>query len=104
MARRAQIVWTKKAEEDYAQVLRYIRDRDSPQAARKFARRLNTAVKNLRGYPEAGSPVEDLEVPGLREMFLGSYRILYRFERPTIQVVGIHHGAQTLRERDLPSE
>jgi plasmid stabilization system protein ParE len=58
----------------------------------------------LRDFPESGSPVEDLNDPSIRETFIGSFRLIYRYRRPIIEVLAVHHGARLLREEDLPSE
>jgi plasmid stabilization system protein ParE len=58
----------------------------------------------LRDYPEAGSPVEDLDDPTIRETFVGSYRLIYRYRKPTIEVLAVRPGAMLRGEYDLPSE
>jgi plasmid stabilization system protein ParE len=104
MARRARLIWSEKAEADLDRVHLIISHRDSPKAARAFTRRIVAAAKRLRDYPEAGSPVEEFNDPTLRQTFVGSYRVIYRYRKPTIEILAVRHGAMLLREDDLRSE
>jgi plasmid stabilization system protein ParE len=41
----------------------------------------------------------------MREMFVGSYRVIYRYVRPTVEILTVRHGAmQQLGEEDVFSE
>jgi toxin ParE1/3/4 len=104
MARRARLIWTAKAEKNLEEIFRLISHSDSPRAARSFTSRITSEAKKLKDFPELGSPVEGLADPTIREIFVGSYRVLCKFRRPTIEILAVRHGAMLLGEEDLPSE
>jgi plasmid stabilization system protein ParE len=104
MARRIRISWVREAEEDLDGVRRNLRLRADPDTARSVASRIIAKIRKLRDFPEIGSPVEDVNIPNLREVFVASYRILYRYRRPIVEIVAVRHAARNLTEGDLPSE
>jgi plasmid stabilization system protein ParE len=58
----------------------------------------------LKDFPELGSPVEGLADPTIREVFVGPYRVLYKFRRPTIEILAVRHAAMLFDEEDPRSE
>jgi plasmid stabilization system protein ParE len=56
----------------------------------------------LRQFPELGAVVEERHDPEIREILCGSYRIIYRFHRPTVSVLAVYHGARMLGEDEFP--
>ena len=71
--------WARRASQDLVAIAEYIA-KDSPAAASRFARRVIDAARSLRDLPESGRRVPDLEPRDLRELLLGSYRLIYRVE------------------------
>src|SRR5437762_1751902 len=58
---RTKLVWRPRAQAELRQIGDYIA-KDSPKNARDFIKRLKTAAKRLKMYPESGWIVEDLQV------------------------------------------
>jgi len=83
------IFWSKEAQSDVRQIVRYIA-KDSPSAARRMRERLQLAV-----LPAAESPLryrESGRFPGTREIQAHpSYRIFYRVTDHRIEVVKVAH-------------
>ena len=95
MARR--IVWTEAALDDIDESASYIA-RDSPRYAKAFVRRIKEAGRSLNRFPERGRMVPEFEEPDIRELIVGSHRLIYRLTPARVEVLGVIHGA-----RDLPA-
>jgi len=50
----------------------------------------------VENYPRLGRVVPELGIEDIREIILGSYRLIYRIRLDEIQVVTVHHGARLL--------
>jgi plasmid stabilization system protein ParE len=70
-------------------------------AARGLKVRIDDATARLLDYPLLGRVVPEFEDPLIRELIVGSYRLMYRPDGDTIFVVTIIHGSRDLR-RHLP--
>jgi addiction module RelE/StbE family toxin len=95
------IEWTAEAQQDLKKIRRFIAQ-DAPRRATAFTNRIKTTVSNLRHFPELGAVVKDLCDPGVRQILVGSYRILYRLRKPLIRILPVVHGARLLKPEDLP--
>jgi plasmid stabilization system protein ParE len=51
-----------------------------------------------------GGIVEEFKNPEIREVVVGSHRIVYRYHDNTIEIVSIFHGARILRKKELESD
>jgi toxin ParE1/3/4 len=90
------VVWTRQAVEDVEAIKAYVA-RDSLRYATFLVERNVGAVDRLEFFPESGRIVPEVGDGSLREIIFGAYRIVYRAEAESVQVVTIHHGARTLR-------
>ncbi len=68
--------------------------RDNPQAAIKFRKRAEHALRRLTRYPESGRLIPEFPDLPFREMIVPPYRFFYRRESRTLWVVACWHGAQ----------
>lgn len=93
MARRLR--WSKTAADDLDEIAAYIAE-DAPGAARRFVLSIRRAANTLTKLPERGRIVPELEPPAVRELLLGSYRLIYRVDPEAVHVVTIVHGARDL--------
>ena len=91
----AQVKWTPQALDDPEAVCLFIA-RDSPQMASIFAERAFRTMDRVENYPRLGRVVPELGIEDIREIILGSYRLIYRIRQDEIQVVTVHHGARLL--------
>ncbi|MBS0260457.1 MAG: type II toxin-antitoxin system RelE/ParE family toxin, partial [Planctomycetes bacterium] len=53
--------------------------------------------------PQAGSRVPEWDRDDIREIFVGSYRVIYRYD-VDVEVVAVIHAARMLAERKPPGE
>ncbi|MDA3900516.1 MAG: type II toxin-antitoxin system RelE/ParE family toxin [Spirochaetes bacterium] len=98
----------KLARKDLLDIHDYIA-KDSIYYAKEVTQSLLLAIRNLEVFPEMGRVVPEFREPKIREIILGSYRIIYRI-REDIEIAAFIHIKRdlekTIRERinDHPSE
>ena len=92
------IVWSPEAIEDLASLRAHITE-DNPPAARRVVLQIIKSVEQLLSdNPQIG---RSGRVPGTRELVIPRtpYIVPYRFQRTTIQVLRIYHGARRWPDR-----
>ncbi|MEK7405736.1 MAG: type II toxin-antitoxin system RelE/ParE family toxin [Acidobacteriota bacterium] len=94
MARR--IVWTEPAVEDLEAAARYIAT-DSPRYAAAVVSEAQEAARSLKRFAERGRIVPEFEDPTLRELFVRSFRLIYRIAVDAVYVLGFIHAARDIR-------
>lgn len=90
-----EVKWTLQASEDLDSIALFIA-KDSPQYARLFVTDVFQAVERLGKYPQSGRIFPELNDPALREVILGNYRLVYRFNAKLIELLTVYHGARLL--------
>ena len=94
------VAWTEQARIDLREIRKFIA-KDAPLTAKAYTARLRQDVKNrLSTAPNAGSIVAGSKGETLREIYFGSYRIIYRV-RTKVEVITLYHSARLLRTDDL---
>ena len=77
--------------------LAYIQ-RDDPQAALRFRKRTEKALRRLLRFPEAGRLIPEFPDLPFREVVVPPYRFFYRREGNVLWIVATWHGAQMPKE------
>jgi addiction module RelE/StbE family toxin len=91
--------WTSTAERHLAAIHGYIA-RNSPEYAKRMVDRLTRRSQQIGEFPFSGRMVPEYELPQIREVIEGSYRIVYHVKPDQIDVVAVLHGAMdVLREK-----
>lgn len=90
----SRIIWLPSAKRDLRQLRQYIA-RDSRRNATRFVQKIRDTVNGIRRFPESGSLVPELEVE-LREIFVGSYRVIYRINEEVVEILNVIHGARLM--------
>jgi toxin ParE1/3/4 len=67
--------------------------RDNPQAAIRFRKRAERALRRLTRFPKSGRRIPEFPDLPFREVIVPPYRFFYRREGRTIWVVTFWHGA-----------
>jgi toxin ParE1/3/4 len=88
-----QLRWTPQAIEDLEAIHAYVA-RDSIRYASLLVERLFGAVERLTTFPESGRIVPEFQRKDLREVILGSYRIVYRLHDEHAVILTVFHGAR----------
>ncbi len=86
------IQWTSLALKDLSEIKEYIQ-KDKPIAARQEAGKIRKSVERLARFPESGR--KSLDIPGVREIVSGNYKIFYRVKNQKIAILRIYHGKRT---------
>ena len=97
----AKVSWTTQALEDLRGICDYI-GRDAPAVASVFVARIYSSTGRLGAFPQSGRMVPEFNRQDLREIIVGSYRVLYRIQQSEVEVLTIHHGARQLDSFDPP--
>ena len=82
----AQVRWTSQALDDLEAICLFIA-RDAPRIAAVFADRAFRATERLGEHPRLARVVPELELESIREIILGSYRIIYRIREEEVPSV-----------------
>ena len=93
MARR--VGWTETAWRDLEHIGEHIAE-DSPGYAAAFMRRVRDRARSLEELAERGRVVPELDQPEVRELIVGSYRLIYEIKEENVYVLGLIHGARDL--------
>jgi toxin ParE1/3/4 len=88
----AKIVWTDQAYEDLETIFEYI-SHDSVRYAQLLIEKILMAVRRLELFPESGRIVPERNEKHIREVIVGSYRIIYRVRRECVDILTVRHGA-----------
>lgn len=64
--------------------------------AAAFVRRVRDRARSLEEMAERGRVVPELEEPAVRELIVGSYRLIYEIESADVNVLCLIHGARDL--------
>jgi addiction module RelE/StbE family toxin len=91
-----QVVWSQAATEDLEAVAEFI-SRDSPAYAGGFVRRVREATRSLREFAERGRIVPEFGDETIRELFVQSYRLIYKVEEFRVIIVALVHGRRDLK-------
>ena len=96
----APVRWTPQAADDLDAIAEFIA-RDSPHFAGLFVADILQSVDRLVDFPESGRMVPEIGEKSIRELILGSYRIIYRRRSEAVEVLTVHHGARLLDPKRL---
>lgn len=93
------IEWTTRARKDLRDIYEFVA-RDSSRYAQIQIENIQNAVSNLANFPLIGHIVPEFPHLTYREILVGNYRVLYRFEEAQgrVIVMSIVHGRRLLKE------
>lgn len=91
------VIWAYAAEEDLEAATSYIH-RDSPAYAVSFVERALEAGRSLDEFAERGRMVPELSDSAIREIFVYSYRLVYRIEDDRISILALIHGRRDFQK------
>ncbi len=89
------VEWTNRAWSDLEQAADYIAQ-DSPNYAATLLAQARDAARSLDRFAERGRIVPELRDAAIREVFVGSYRLVYRILPNRVEVLALVHGARNL--------
>jgi len=90
-----EIRWSPEALEDIDAIAEWV-NRDSPIHAASLVERFITAAESLARNADRGRKVPELQDFSCRELFVQSYRLIYRVDKTVILVLAVVHGRRLL--------
>ena len=95
--------WSQRGQDDLVEIALFIAQ-DNPAAARAWVQRLRERARQAAASPLAGRYVPERRREHIREVFLRSYRIIYRIQGVEVLVLTIIEGHRLLRPDRLDDE
>jgi toxin ParE1/3/4 len=97
------VVWTQRSRDDLLDIFRFIA-RDDRVAAERWTARLIAHAELVATLPLGGRIVPELARDDVREVFLRTYRIVYRLAADDIRILTVFEGRRRLRPDELEDE
>jgi toxin ParE1/3/4 len=91
--------WTDTAEAQLDAVYSYIAQNSVPYALRTIDKITNRS-KQIAAFPLSGRKVPEFDLDQIREVFSGSYRIIYYIKPEQIDVIAVIHGSMNVLSED----
>jgi len=89
------LAWSEEALEDIESIAAYI-EKDSPVYAKSVVSKFFERAEVLRDFPESGRKVPETNDVSIREIFVYSYRLIYKLNEDTVLFVAVVHGRRLL--------
>ena len=95
----AKLIWTERAICSLESIHNYIAQ-DSIQYANYQTHKIIESLEPLTTFPESGKFIPEFCQSSYRQVIVGAYRIIYRFDRSKniIYVINIVHGSRLLTD------
>jgi toxin ParE1/3/4 len=87
--------WTETATQDLEEAAAFI-SRDSRFYAAALVQETRAAARSLRTFAERGRMVPEVDAPDIRELFIGSYRLIYQVTADRVFILAFVHSARDL--------
>ena len=87
------VIWSPQSVRDLEAIHAYISD-ESPRYADLVVGRLVAAVERLQAFPESGRIVPERADPSIREIIVGSYRVVYRLRSDLVEIATVFRGSR----------
>jgi len=92
-SRKRRVVWALGARDALTEALEFIGE-DSPDGARRVLRAALDSAASLGSFSKHGRKVPECDDPNIREIFVYSYRMMYRVEADSVTIIAFLHGAR----------
>jgi toxin ParE1/3/4 len=96
----AQISWTSQALDDLQAIGDFIA-RDTPAFAQVLVDKVFDGVQRLENFPRSGRIVPEINQENIREIILGSYRIVYLLDGDVVNILTVFHASRLLKVSEL---
>ncbi len=95
------IIWSPLAIQRVNEIAQYIAQ-DNDEAAIKWIDTIFKQVERLISFPQSGRIVPETNREQIREIHYKNYRIIYRLDEQTINILTVRHGKQILPLDEIP--
>jgi len=93
------LVWSEEALEDIESIAIYI-EKDSPVYAKAVVSKFFEKAEILKTNSELGRAVPEMDNKKIREIFIYSYRLIYKINTDTILLTAVVHGKRLLENHN----
>ena len=87
--------WSEEALEDIESIATYI-EKDSPFYATSVVSKFFEKAETLQDFSKSGRIVPEINDVTIREIFMYSYRLIYKLKEEKILLVAVVHGKRLL--------
>lgn len=94
-----QLEWSNEALEDIESIATYI-EKDSPFYAKSVVTKFFEKAEIIKDFVELGRIVPELGDSNIREIFVYSYRLIYKIDSNTVLFVAVIHGKRLLENHE----
>ena len=94
-----QLEWSTEALEDIESIATYI-EKDSPAYAKSVVSKIFEKAEIVRDFTQLGRIVPELNDSTIREIFVYSYRLIYKIDSNTVLFVAVIHGKRLLENHE----
>lgn len=84
--------WTETAERHLEAIYAFIAQDSAPYALRTVDQ-ITWKSQQIGEFPMSGRRVQEYDMDQIREIFLGSYRIIYHIKSDQIDAIAVLHGS-----------
>ena len=88
--------WSEEALEDIESIASYI-EKDSPTYSKSVVSKFFEKAELLQDFSELGRKVPELNDETIHEIFVYSYRLIYKIDNHTILFIAVVHGKGFLK-------
>jgi plasmid stabilization system protein ParE len=93
--------WSERACRDLKGIHTFI-GRDSSKAALRWVDQVRSKARGVLSNPRMGRVVPEFARDDIREVFLKSYRIVYRIRSDSVEILTVFEGHRLLGPDDQP--
>jgi toxin ParE1/3/4 len=65
----------------------------SPEYALRIVDRLTKRSRQIAAFPQSGRIVPEVELPQIREVLEGPYRVIYHIKPDQLDIIAVIHGS-----------
>ena len=95
------ILWTREALRQLTEIEDFIA-KDNAERAAKFVDEIAAHTESLLpGEPRIGRTVPEISNPDIRELLFKKYRIVYRVNKNTVEMLTVFEGHRLLRVDEI---
>ena len=95
------ILWTREALRQLTEIEDFIA-KDNAERAAKFVDEIAAHAESLLpGEPRIGRPVPEISNPDIGELLFKKYRIVYRVNKNTVEILTVFEGHRLLRVDEI---
>jgi plasmid stabilization system protein ParE len=95
--------WTRGAKDDLASIKGYIAQFAERNAV-SYVKRIRERCLKLTTLPFAAPIVAEYQDESIREVYFGSYRILYKITSQEVTVLRVFHGSRLLTDAEIDGQ